>query len=569
MPGIDLLNTDAWAALLLATALKGAVVILAALLATRFLTKAAASTRHAIWVFAFIAALAMPVLLVAVPGWEIPILPEEGLSLGLSEEVTMSVPSTSTETLVAGISGTTAGAPSAQETTISVALLLLLFWGIGAFFVATRWFAGVLSAWVLIRRSPRLQSEGWSDAARVAGEALNLRRPVDLRISPYTRTPMTWGIFRPVVLLPEESEWWPADRRAVVITHELAHVRRLDSVTQLFAQAACVLHWFNPFAWKAYQRFLIEREHACDDFVLNDGMLPSSYAEHLLDIAKSLRRQPRAEYVMAPMAQRSQIEERLRSILNDQQRRDRLSRGLLVVVCTLVFALVWPVAAVNFVAKGQQAASEPVPPAPPEPPLPPVAPAPPTPPNPQEPPAPPAPEPAPMASADLGVGAESVFWVEQSPSGPAPSEVVERSARVLSADFDRKRRDFQVRLDAALAYEIDAEEPHIPVDVTRIVVELDDDEWDALVDETRSVVRRVDALARDAREWASSDWIDAQGEVIISVENETEAAWTAHWKDEVRNAHPQPTINPVRVESEDICTRDRDDTKRTTTARAY
>ena len=89
--------------------------------------------------------------------------------------------------------------------------------------------------------------------------------------------PMTWGCLPAVgplpgagarVLLPAEAEEWPEDRRRAVLLHELAHVKRRDCLSQLIAQLACAVHWFNPLIWLAGHRMLVERERACDDLAL-------------------------------------------------------------------------------------------------------------------------------------------------------------------------------------------------------------------------------------------------------------------------------------------------------------
>ena len=136
-------------------------------------------------------------------------------------------------------------------------------------------------------------------------ETLRLRRAVNLLQSADNVMPLTWGWWRPVVLLPAEAGQWPAERRRIVLLHELAHVKRWDCLTQIVARIVCAFYWFNPLVWLAARQMCVERERACDDLVLNGGCKASDYAGHLVEIAGSFRRVPQVAAIA--MARSSQI----------------------------------------------------------------------------------------------------------------------------------------------------------------------------------------------------------------------------------------------------------------------
>ncbi|MBM3768223.1 MAG: M56 family metallopeptidase [Acidobacteria bacterium] len=75
----------------------------------------------------------------------------------------------------------------------------------------------------------------------------------------------------PAILLPESAAEWPAERLDVVLTHELAHVRRWDLLWRLAGSAVCCVYWFHPLAWWAAAQQRRESEMSCDDQVLNHG----------------------------------------------------------------------------------------------------------------------------------------------------------------------------------------------------------------------------------------------------------------------------------------------------------
>jgi TonB family protein len=153
-----------------------------------------------------------------------------------------------------------------------------------------------------------------------------VRRPVRILLGDPQVAPMTWGVLRHTILLPAAASGWSADRRRVVLAHELAHVKRADGLVQAFVHLVCAFHWFNPLVWYGAHRVRIEREKACDDHVLRLGAGAEDYADHLVQIVRGLRGYRVASYAALSMAQPSQLETRLVSILDSQTRRSGLSK---------------------------------------------------------------------------------------------------------------------------------------------------------------------------------------------------------------------------------------------------
>jgi hypothetical protein len=156
---------------------------------------------------------------------------------------------------------------------------------------------------------------------------------------------MAFGCANPTVLLPANAEQWPFARRRDVMMHELAHVARRDCLTQLVAQAACALYWFNPLVWIAARALRGERERACDDVVVRAGARPSEYATHLLQVARDLRVPRATSLATVCMARRSQLSDRLLAILDERRNRRTVSRRFAVPAWLVATLILIPAAA--------------------------------------------------------------------------------------------------------------------------------------------------------------------------------------------------------------------------------
>ena len=239
---------------------------------------------------------------------------------------------------------------SFQSIPRELVLAVLWFWGLGALAVGLAW--GV--AYGAAARAVRLGRPETDENVLATWERIRLlsglERPVRLLRSPALDVPIAWGWGSAAVVLPSVADTWDEDRLEAVLLHELAHVQRGDAVSQLVAQVALVLHWANPLAWLAYRRFLLDREHACDDVVLEHGARPSAYADHLVQVARDLRRRSAALAAVSPMARSSNLEGRVLSILDPARRRTGLGRATACALAALLAAVVLPLAAFQPVA---------------------------------------------------------------------------------------------------------------------------------------------------------------------------------------------------------------------------
>ncbi len=99
-------------------------------------------------------------------------------------------------------------------------------------------------------------------------EKCPLKRPILVRQSDRIFAPLTYGIFRPVILMPKKMDWKNEKQLQYILSHEYVHIYRYDTVTKLVATLALCIHWFNPFVWVMYILLNRDIELACDESVI-------------------------------------------------------------------------------------------------------------------------------------------------------------------------------------------------------------------------------------------------------------------------------------------------------------
>lgn len=376
--------------LLALTATKATLLLACAALLCFAFRRFSAATRHLLWASALCASLLLP-FLSFIKMWELPILPSQMLvsdstvakalpvrdeafelpearvsrgfsrtldsSAGMPKVAGLQTNAESLEESTTAISTSESTSESTSTTPKEATSFLsqlvngvLAVWVMGVLLFLMKLLAGFVATNLLTRRAVEFKDPALTALFSSLLLEVNLKSSVRLLRSERTSMPIVYGILRPAVLLPATAEAWSEERQRMVLLHELTHITRRDCLTQMMAQMACAFYWFNPFIWFAARRLRVEREQACDDYVLSIGTKPSDYANHLLDIARSMQERSIFEWsqtTSVAMARRSQLEGRLLAILSKENKRGAVSRVAAMSLVALISFLLVSLAAVR------------------------------------------------------------------------------------------------------------------------------------------------------------------------------------------------------------------------------
>ena len=330
--------------------IKALLLLTAAACIALALRKRPARVRAVIWGMALAGCLVIPLAAPLLPSWSLP-MPEAIARLTNSDEevatveVHLSQMEIGESSAVVHIPNLSIAEPVRHFPAVNWKAMLVTFWAAGAILMLTRLGVGLWRMSRAVRRARPVRGPYWEAMLADARTQVGCRRRVRLLASAEVDIPATVGVLRPAIVLPLHADAWVWDRRKAVLLHELVHITRLDWPARMVARFARAAYWFNPLVWWATRRLDLEQELACDEEVLALGTHASSYACHLLGIARHALPYPAPAIPALGMARRTHLEERIMSILNRSNHR-RVGLAVLVPAIILMAAMVPALAAV-------------------------------------------------------------------------------------------------------------------------------------------------------------------------------------------------------------------------------
>lgn len=211
----------------------------------------------------------------------------------------------------------------ARRETDRMTLALLAIWASGALLIGLRRYRD----WQRLRSALR------------ASRPSNLGANIEVRISTQMMEPSLAGWWRPVLLLPAgiANRLTPSQLEAV-LTHEVAHARRKDNLLALSHMLVEMLFWFCPVVWWIGARLVAERELACDEEVVRQGIEPRAYAEAIVEVCRSYLRSP---IMGAPGVSGGPMRQRIEQIMANCRSREISQLQMTALACLglAIFAL--------------------------------------------------------------------------------------------------------------------------------------------------------------------------------------------------------------------------------------
>lgn len=196
-----------------------------------------------------------------------------------------------------------------KETSLQPGFLLLIIWLSGAAAIA----AAILANHIKWLRRYRTSLPATSQAIVKWKTGYSGHRLIEVRHSDQISGPLTYGIIRPVILLPTNPIWENEDELTCILAHEYVHVRRFDIGVKYVMYAAVCVYWFNPLVWIMAHLLNRDLELSCDEEVIHCSHL--SKKDYAMLLIRQAENQTATAATGVYFSRRSELQERIESIM--------------------------------------------------------------------------------------------------------------------------------------------------------------------------------------------------------------------------------------------------------------
>lgn len=190
------------------------------------------------------------------------------------------------------------------------------------------WLSGMLlftftmvRGWLTIRRIKNYSSPFSNPEVLVLFEEckkrLQIKKPIEIVISNRVQSPMIFGLFQTYIVLPSQHEnWLSLKNYEYIFLHELNHYKNKDLLTNYVILFYQIIYWFNPLVWLAFREMRLDREIACDTFVLQllDDHSISEYGNTIINFLDLSKRSSNLHMVTQLNGSKLQIKKRIEQI---------------------------------------------------------------------------------------------------------------------------------------------------------------------------------------------------------------------------------------------------------------
>ncbi|MBN2649547.1 MAG: M48 family metalloprotease [Prolixibacteraceae bacterium] len=212
---------------------------------------------------------------------------------------------------------------------------VVLFWMVGFFFLVFRMAGGLLYNHKLRTKRLVAVDDKWLDLINEYASRLKLKQKVEAFFSPLVKSPLVFGVFKPVILFPVAAFTGLSVKDVeAIFAHELAHIARRDYLFNIIQSAITLLYFYHPAVWLISSLIKAERENSCDAIAID---LTGDKTAYIRTLAQAeINRMEYENLAMAFASRKGSVLSRIKHIQKQKAMKTNFIEGLIASTVVLV-----------------------------------------------------------------------------------------------------------------------------------------------------------------------------------------------------------------------------------------
>ena len=222
-------------------------------------------------------------------------------------------------------------------TDMNIIIYIFILWMCGVIIYISRFVFEYIKFNKLVKKSVVVKTGDLLSTISECKKRINIDKDITVKISRYVRTPITFKIKKPVIILPVNFvDNITGNKLRMILMHELCHIKRHDIFINTLWLMAKTIHWFNPLVWIAYRYYLEDIELSCDEFVLKTIGSDErySYSQSLIEVIKLSKRKAKIPTTAAFCEDKTKIRKRVENMI--QPKKKLKTAGIISIIMAII-----------------------------------------------------------------------------------------------------------------------------------------------------------------------------------------------------------------------------------------
>jgi beta-lactamase regulating signal transducer with metallopeptidase domain/tetratricopeptide (TPR) repeat protein len=211
-----------------------------------------------------------------------------------------------------------------------------LFWLTGILYQMLRLGYGILSVKKFRNSLQSSKCDHHDKMLQAVARRFWKKRLPKLYSSPLIKSPVTVGLFNPVVIIPQRlTSIITENEMKSILLHELAHIYHYDHVAGVIKRFVMAIHWWNPFVYQINRHHEQAREEVSDNYVLRE-LQPKAYSQCLMDLTEKVCLISSYPTAVSMAGKHFSLRKRVEQILSKKR---RVTMGTKFYIRAIIFSL--------------------------------------------------------------------------------------------------------------------------------------------------------------------------------------------------------------------------------------